>query len=168
MIDLRCQKDSQRRFLTNAMFFESRIKGNGLEPTFTFKEQDHEYQGVTYISMRRIYMEMEDPTEYDFAMETLGSWDHWLKLCNSPAIREHIDKWRDELETKLRARAVKAMIETATTAGAKGTTAAKWLATAGWKEGKGRPSKARVRGELKKAAQVVSIVDADAARLGLK
>ena len=150
------------------MFFESRIKSQGYEPTFTLKEQDHEYEGVKYISMRRLYMGMEDPTEYEFATEVLGSWDHWLRLCNSPAVREHINKWREELEIKLRARAVKAMLETATTAGAKGTTAAKWLATAGWKEGKGRPSKAKVKGELKKAAQVVSLVDRDAERLGIK
>jgi hypothetical protein len=133
MIDLRCNKDSIGRFLTNAMFFESRTPG--FKPTFTLKEFDHEYKGVHYISMRRLYLEMGDPTEYEFAIEVLGSWDHWLRLCNAPSVRENIDRWREELETKLRAQAVKSMIETATTAGAKGTTAAKWLATAGWKEG---------------------------------
>ena len=29
--------------------------------------------------------------EYDFAMEHLGSWDHWIKLCNdtTPAIKRY-------------------------------------------------------------------------------
>jgi len=168
MIKLRCNKDSIGRFLTHAMFFETRIKASGYEPTFTLKEQDHTYEDIDYVSMRRLYLEMEDPTEYEFAITTLGSWDHWQRLCNSAAIFEHISRWREELETKVRAKAIKAMISTATNDGAKGTTAAKWLATAGWKEGKGRPSKAKVKGELKKAAQVVSLVSEDASRLGLK
>jgi hypothetical protein len=134
------------------MFFESRTKG--FDPTFTLKEQDHEYEGVHYISMRKIYIGMEDPTEYLFATEVLGSWDHWLKLCNSALIREHIDKWRIELEIKLRAKAISAMVDTATTAGAKGTTAAKWIASGGWKEGKGRPSKDAIKRELKIATKL--------------
>ena len=140
-MELRCQKDTIGRFLTHAMFFETRIKNSGYEPTFTFKEQDHEYEGVIYTSMRRLYLEIADPTEYLFATATLGSWDHWKKLCNSAIIREQIDKWREELEVKLRAESIQAIAHVATTAGPKGTTAAKWIAAAGWRSGKGRPSK---------------------------
>jgi len=75
-MELRCQKDTVGRFLTHAMFFETRIKNSGYEPTFTFKEQNHEYEGVIYTSMRRLYLEIADPTEYLFATEILGSWDH--------------------------------------------------------------------------------------------
>ena len=164
-INLRCNKDPIGRFLTHAMFFESKSKG--YEPTFTTKEKDHEYKGTKYISMRRLYLEIEDPTEYLFAEQALGSWDHWQKLCNSALIFEHIKKWREELAVKLKARAIQAMIATATEDGSKGTTAAKWLASEGWLEGKGRPSKAKVEGAVKKAVRAVSNVESDAARLGL-
>ena len=146
-MELRCQKDSVGRYLTHAMFFES--KTAGFEPTFTFKEFDHEYEGVIYTSMRRLYMEMADPTEYLFAIEVLGSWQHWQKLCNSALIREQIDKWREELEVKLRAESIQAIHEVATTAGSKGTTAAKWIAAAGWRTGKGRPTKKEKARQMK-------------------
>jgi len=151
-MELRCQKDPIGRFLTHAMFFESRTKGYA--PTFTFKEQDHTYEGVSYISMRRLYLEISDPTEYLFAQEVLGSWDHWKKLCNSALIREQIDKWREELEIKLRAQAIQAIAEVATTAGSKGTTAAKWIAAGGWHAGKGRPTKKQKEREMKIATQL--------------
>ena len=162
---LRCNKDVQGRFLTFALFFET--KTEGYLPTFTYKEEDHEYKGVHYISMRKLYLEMEDPTEYLFATEVLGSWDHWLKLCKSKTILEHIKHWREELAVKLKAQAIQAMITTAKVDGSKGTTAAKWLASAGWEEGKGRPSKAKLAGEIKKATQAASTVDGDMVRLGL-
>jgi len=146
-MQLRCQKDSIGRFLTHAMFFETKTKG--FDPTFTFKENDHEYKGVIYISMRSLYMEMSDPTEYLFAQEVLGSWGHWQKLCNSALIREQIDKWREELEIKLRAESIRAIREVATTAGSKGTTAAKWIASAGWRSGKGRPTKKEREHQMK-------------------
>jgi len=152
MIELRCNKDSIYRYLTHAMFFESRTKG--FDATFTFKEQDHEYEGVHYTSMRKLYLEMEDPTEYLFAQEVLGSWDHWQKLCNSALVFEHIKKWREELEIKLKAKAIGAMVDTALTAGSKGTTAAKWLATGGFNSGKGRPTKADRERQAKIAAGV--------------
>lgn len=165
MIELRCNKDPIGRYLTHAMFFES--KTAGYEPTFTLKEKDHEYKGVKYLSMRRLYLEMEDPTEYLFAEQVLGSWDHWQRICASNLILKHIKQWREELATKLKARAIQAMIATATQDGSKGTTAAKWLAAHGWEEGKGRPSKEKVAGEVKRAIQQNATVEDDAVRLGL-
>lgn len=152
MIELRCQKDSIGRYLTHAMFFET--KTEGYEPTFTLKEKDHEYEGVHYLSMRQLYLEIADPTEYEFAQTVLGSWDHWQKLCNSNLIRQHIDQWRDELEIKLRSKAVKSLVDTAVFGGVKGTTAAKWLAAGSWNSGRGRPTKAEKQRQTKIATQV--------------
>jgi hypothetical protein len=151
-VELRCNKDTLGRYLTHAMFFET--KTAGYEPTFTLKEHDHEYEGVKYISMRQRYLEMADPTEYQFAIEVLGSWDHWQKLCNSSLIRTHIDQWRDELTIKLRAQAIQALVKSAVEGGIKGITAAKWLATGSWQSGRGRPSKVEKERKLKQETRL--------------
>lgn len=165
MAILENNKDTMGRFLTEALFYETRNKK--YTATFTLKEKDHKVEDITYISMRRLYLEIEDPTEYLFAEQVLGSWDHWQKLCRVKQFMEYVSSWREELSTKLKAKAIQAMIATATEDGSKGITAAKWLASAGWEEGKGRPSKEKVEGKVKQAIQAVSNIENDAVRLGL-
>lgn len=160
-------KDSQGRFLTRALFKEmsdpeSRKK---FSPEFTLKEND-----ITgYKSMRKLYLSFDDPTEYKFAQEVLGSWDHWQKLSNSTWFEDYINAWRFELEIKLRSQGIKTMKDLATD---KNKDAAKWLAQGGWnatgKLKRGRPSKEEVEGERKVQARMKQDVQDDADRLGIK
>ena len=107
---------------------------------YTFKEYDYEYEGKTYLSIKRLYLEMEDVTEYTFANTYFFSWNHWQRIVNNKLIRKHIDEWRNELELKLSAQAIKSIIDM--TSDERGFQAAKYVAERGWSKGQvGRPKK---------------------------
>jgi len=101
-----------------------------------------------FADARQIYVECGDPTGYTFATEHLGGWKHWLALRNSSRIEEEICKWEEELEVKLRSRAVQNMIKLSD--GDKGYQANKFLVDGGWiKKGAGRPTNAAKRKAIK-------------------
>lgn len=151
--------DTQGRPLTQSLFLEF---GYNEYAVYTTKDNDHEYKGIIYPSLKRLYIEAEDPIEYDFANEYLLGWQHWIRLCENKMIRNHIDEWREELEIKLRTRAVKEMIKTAS----ENFQAAKWLADRGWiNRGAGRPSKADIQEEKEKASRIKEEFEGDVVRL---
>src|SRR3546814_3940606 len=49
------------------------------------------------------------PTEYEFANKHLANWNHWKRLLANVIIRRYIDEWREELELKMKAKAVREM-----------------------------------------------------------
>jgi hypothetical protein len=131
-------KDSGGRPLTQALFLEIGYTDNAY---YTLKEEDYKYKGSVYPSLKRLYLEHEDVTEYDFATTYLISWQHWQRLCNNKQVRKHIDEWRLELELKLRSAGLKAIIESALDEDG-GFQAQKYLADKGWeKNSAGRPKK---------------------------
>lgn len=153
--------DSQDRPLTQSLFLE--VGYDRDFALYTLKEVDHEFEGKVYPSIKRLYLEMEDPTEYEFANEYFLGWKHWMRICDNRILRAHILEWRDELEIKLRSRAVKAMIKSANEGNYQ---ASKWLVDRGWNtRGAGRPSKSELEAEKKIAATINSEYGADIIRL---
>ena len=137
MIDKTKLKASNGVPLTQGLFLEI---GYGEFSVFTTKDDDYEYQGKLYPSLKRLYLEMEDVNEYEFATTYLLGWAHWQRMCANKLILKHIEEWRYELELKLRSRAIKAVKDKIGTE--QGINAAKWIAEKGWdKKGVGRPSK---------------------------
>lgn len=134
--------DSGGRPITQSLFLEI---GYTKDAVYTLKDEDYTYNDKVYYSLKKLYMECADPTEYEFATANLLGWKHWMRMCENKLLRKHIDDWREELEVKLRSRAVKQAIEHA----ASGTfQAAKWLADRGWStRGAGRPSKSDLERE---------------------
>lgn len=132
-------RDSGGRYLTQSLFLEFQY-----DPTFavfTFNGEDKEYNGKKYYSLKKLYLAEEDPVEYQFATKHLADWDHWQRMNENKALREHFDRWREELEILLRSDAVRAIRDM--TAEGNNFQAMKWLADRGWdKRGAGRPSKA--------------------------
>jgi len=161
------------RLQTKALFFETTLPEYRIEmePEWTLKEKDHlANDGKTYRSMKKIYLEMEDVTEYEFAMATLGSFTHWETLCKSPWFKEHIDQWRKELNLKLKAKGMRSIIKAATIDENLSFQAMKYLADNQYidKGGKrGRPSKEEVKAELRKEAEANKVFLDDAERIGL-
>lgn len=146
--------------LTQSLFLEI---GYTQYAIYTLKDVDYEYNGKLYLSLKRLYIEKEDPTEYEFANEYLLGWQHWKRLCENKVIRKYIDEWREELEVKLRSRGIKEAINAAEKGGFQ---AAKWLADRGWEQrGAGRPSKDEVEREKKFQARVSDEYGADVVRL---
>lgn len=130
-------KDSGGRPLTQSLFIE-----NGYNTEFavyTLKDEDHEYKGKVYPSLKKLFLEMEDPTEYEFANTYLLGWQHWKRLNGNKLMTKHFEEWREELELRLRAQGIRAAIDQAAD---NNFQAAKYLAEKGWdKRQAGRPSK---------------------------
>jgi hypothetical protein len=152
--------DGRGHPLTQALFLEV---GYGDAAIYTLKEEDYEYEGKMYPSLKRLYIRESDPTEYQFAVKYLLNWKQWQRLCENKLTRKHIDEWREELEVKLRCAAVQELIKDSK----KGKIlASKWLADRGWAQrGAGRPSKADVESEKVFQSRVSEEYGADVIRL---
>ena len=135
-IDKTKLKDSGGRYLTQSLFLE--FNYNTDFAVFTFDDEDKQYKGKTYCSLKKLFLEEEDPTEYRFAKKYLLGWAHWQRLNGNEALRKHFDEWREELEVYLRSQGLKAVIDMSED----NYQAAKYLAEKGWDKNKvGRPSK---------------------------
>ena len=152
--------DVMGKMRTQSLFLEL---GYGDEACFTLKDEDYEYNGKNYPSLKRLYMECSDPTEYKFATEHLLGWKHWQRMCDNKLIRKHIDEWRDELEVKLRSEAILDAISEAR----KGHfQAAKWVADRGWStKGAGRPTKAETERQKKIEERIEDEYKGDVVRM---
>ena len=155
-------KDSGGRPITQALFLEIGYTDNAF---YTLKDDDYKYKGSIYPSLKRLYLEHEDVTEYDFATTYLLGWSHWQRMCNNKQIRKHIDEWRYELELKLRSAGLRAIIDSALDEEG-GFQAQKYLADKGWeKAGAGRPKKDTSAADKALQEQLEEEFSADIVRL---
>lgn len=170
-------KDSIGRYRTQSLFWEfaflNQDRENPLDPIFTLKDYDLVKEGIIYPSLKLIYMSYDHIPgfEYDFAMDVFNSWDHWCKLASDNAnknIKEAVASWREELDIRIKAQAIKAMIQSSRIDDSKGFNAAKYLADKGYSPVRGRPSKEELERHKKVEAGVNRELEADMERLGLK
>ena len=155
-------RDSRGYPLTQSLFLEINYNDYAV---FTLNDEDKEYNGKTYPSLRKYYLDIADPTEYQFAKQCLLGWDHWKRICDNKDIAKEVDKWRDELEVALRSEGILAIVDATTTEGGN-FQAAKWLADKGWeKQRVGRPSKADLDREKRINQRVEDGFNADIIRM---
>ncbi len=155
--------DTMGRPLTQSLFLE--IGYNVQYAIFTLNDEDKEYEGRNYPSLKKLYLESEDPTEYKFAKKYLLGWKHWRRLNDNAILRTHFDEWREELEVAMRSEAINSIIDM-TTSDQGNFQAAKWLADRGWdKRGAGRPSKAEIEREKRIEARIGDELGADIVRM---
>lgn len=154
--------DSEGRPLTQSLFLEL---GYTQYSVYTLKEYDYAYKGVNYPSLKRLYLQEEDVTEYEFATKHLLGWKHWKRLCENKQIRKHVDEWREELELKIRAQAIRDM-QTLCASENGNFSAAKFLADRGWeKRAPGRPTKLDKEKEDRLADRLSEEFSADVIRM---
>ena len=161
-------KDSQGRYRTQSLFYETRHES--YPAFFTLKKSDIERDGVKYISLYQKYLEIGDPTEYQVALQLFGSWDHWQALLKSKWFREHLTGWREELKVKLESDRYYEMLDKAKGDGPASTQATKWLADRYSDKAtakRGRPSKQETEAHLKRVEAATAELEEDAARIGL-
>lgn len=133
--------DGQGRMLTQGLFLEINYDDTAI---YTLKGYNHTHKGKEYPSLQLLYLEEEDPTEYDFANKYLLNWKHWKRICENKVLLRYIVTWREELELKMKARAVKEMQALVNSENGN-FQAVKYLMERGWeKRGAGRPSKADI------------------------
>lgn len=114
--------------------------------------------------LRDLYMELtlEDPTEYQFAIQVFNTWDFWENLSSTSIIKPKIDKWRKENMIRQKSLAVVAMKSEAKV-GKSRATAARWLYDNGFTAPKPKKEEAKTI-----AKSVDKDTEADMKRLGLK
>jgi hypothetical protein len=158
-------KDSQGRFRTQSLFSEY---PNPKYPAhFTLKKGGR----VGVVNMYEKYMDIGDPTEYEVAIQLLGSWDHWSALCRTKWFMAHLTGWRKELKVCLESRRYHEMVSALFDPKSQ-IQATKWLADRYGGDAKvvskrGRPSKTEKEAYLKQAKQESDDSHDDAKRLGL-
>lgn len=175
-------KDSRGKWRTANLFVETCEDPAKYPPVYTLGDNDTSFTinapdpiEVGCVSIRRIYMDMEDVTEYKFATLLFGDWDHWLMLNESFVLKPYIENMRRDLDLKLRhkylnqiqniaytgdgqiaLRATQYLLETTTNI--KGAMAPK----------RGRPSKEEKEAALQREIKSVSEIESDMKRLGIK
>lgn len=163
MIEKNKLLDDQGRPLTQGLFLE--INYDEKYAVYTLKDYDHEWNGKTYPSLKKLYLETEDPVEYRFVSLHLASWNQWQRLLANKIIRKHIDEWREELRLKLMSAGVRELQMLARSENGN-FQAAKFLAECGWdKRRAGRPSKEELEKALAMENRVQEDFDADIKRL---
>lgn len=136
MVDKAELKDVTGRPLTQSLFLEHNYSDYA---QFTLNDEDKTYKGRVYPSLKKLFLEMADPTEYQFAKKHLLGWKHWKRLNENKALRPEFDEWREELEIMLRSEGILAIAEMTDNFQAQ-----KFLAEKGWeKRGAGRPPKSK-------------------------
>ena len=152
--------DTMGRPLSQSLFLEI---GYSDYAYYTLKDDHYAYKGVTYPSLKKLYIEAEDPVEYEFACTYLIGWNHWEKLQGNKVLLKHIDSWRKELELKLRSEQFKAVLDLTMEGHFQ---ASKWIADKGWdKKGAGRPSTKAQEIEDELNRQISEDYSADIVRL---
>lgn len=154
-LDKKTLKDTKHHYRTQSMFIEFAV--DKYPAYYTILDQDKVVGGKVYKSFKQLYLEIADPTEWEVATTLFGGWDQWDAVVNSYKIGPLVEKCREELEIKLRSKAVRALIQTAETEGSKGSVAAKYIAEGRWK--------GRKQNTTKTDNKVEAAIKEDAARL---
>ena len=169
-IDTSNFRNPQGVYRTKGLFFETAVLEKHAV-VYTLKPEDH----LGFPSLKLKYIELEDPTEYEFANIYLAGWEHWTKLLECDWFIPYITQWRLELELKLKAKAYRKIIGEATTPGRNTFNANKYILesfkkfTGGQEEshGRGRPSKEEIASAAFQIASSGIEIDEDSKRIRL-
>lgn len=159
------RNSTNSRYL-NALFFE--MVTDKTNVLYTLKDEDH----LGYPSLYRLYMELDDLTEYEFATTYFDGWEHWTMLCSCEWFKPYVERWRHELELKTKAAALRAIKHEAAKGGKNAYSANKVLLEGKWTgqdQGakRGRPSNNEINKAAKELAERKSRLKEDSKRLGI-
>jgi hypothetical protein len=157
-------RSSSNSRLLKALFYET-TGADKATVVYTLKDSDH----LGYPSLYRLYMETDDPTEYRFATQHLDGWEHWQQLCECTWFVAYADRWRHELEVRMKSKALARIMTEAKTGGRDSFASNKYLLEKGWEPKeqakRGRPSKAEIKEEAHKILSTSSRLEEDFFRI---
>lgn len=135
---------NNQRYL-KGLFFET-TDADKSTVLYTLKDRDHE----GFPSLYRLFLEMDDPTEYEFANKYLDGWEHWQMLCGCKWFAPFVERWREELKLREAARIIPKIRDEAAAGNRNALQALKYLLERGWED-----KKAQVKGKrLQKAEEL--------------
>jgi hypothetical protein len=156
-------KASNGQYFLLGLFFE-KTNADKSSVVYTLKDEDH----LGYPSLYRLYMETNDPTEYQFSINHLGGWSHWEELSKCVWFQPYVQRWRRELSIKLKSEALARISQTAKGPGKEAFAANKYLIEFDTPVTKrGRPSKEEISKAAKEIVDDQKIIAEDFARLEL-
>lgn len=92
-------KNEKGQYFTQRLFYEQAYHVNDQSPIiYTLKDYDNN----GYLSLKRLYLEEADITEYRFAQKYFDSFYHWGLVANATWFKPYIEEWRKELRIKLK------------------------------------------------------------------
>jgi hypothetical protein len=148
------------RFLRE-LFFET-TTADKTWVLYTLKDREHEGFPSLYLA----YMAMEDLTEYEFANKYLEGWEHWVMLTNCAWFKPYVERWRKELDLKIKARYLKGIKQEAASGSRNALGAMKYLLERGW-EPKEKHPKISKEDVLKEEKKLEETLQEQAERVGL-
>jgi hypothetical protein len=153
--------------LLRALFFEETLADKSTV-LYTLKDVDHE----GFPSFYRLYMELDDPTEWKVSQELVDGWEHWEMLCKATWFKPFVERWRKELQLRMMSSALVRIKSEAKTGSKESFGANKYLLEKGWEpketRGRGRPSKDEISKAANDIARADSQLSEDFKRLGLQ
>lgn len=163
-------KSHSGMWLTGALFKERMVTTPAdrmvYQPVFSF---EGDWPGL--INCRKTFVELMDPTGYQWAVIYLDSWQHFEVLVKTSWFPKELEKWVNEINVKLEAETIRTARSIAADESDRNRlTAARFLHSLTKPEAKpkrGRPSQAEVAAELQKEVQANSEFAQDMERMGL-
>lgn len=155
-------------FRTAALFRDHPTKQHDEEYCLFY--MGREFSDDQYIALKEVYMQIADPTEYQFAMVVFGSMRHWKEINDLVWTRDRVKEWRLELETKLRSEAIMGIVDLVDDPEIKETTkfqSLKWLAQSEFADKETATTKKKKAKEKQVTDSVVNTVASDFERLGI-
>lgn len=143
---------------TKSLFWEFGLDREKAIFTITNTEKD----GLVPFKPLYIKYAAPDPTEYSFAQEVFGSWDHWQKILGNRKILEFIEVCREERDIVIESLAVQEIIKEAES-GKSRFQAAKYLVEKGYL--KDIPKTVRNRTQRQESNRLEDIMSEDLKRL---
>lgn len=120
---------------------------------YTIKDEDVSPQ---IKSLKKLYLEQEDLSEYTFASLYFNDYNHWERLTKFYWFAPVVDKWRRELEVKIRSEALRKLVEIAKGNSPQAAAVNRYLAEGKWKD---KPKKDKVYPKSKKEKDSLGLVD---------
>lgn len=118
----------RNRYFTQSLFIETKTNVTDWEPVYTL---DSMQDTDDLISLPRLYMLHSDVTEYNFAVDVFGSYEHWEILCTKTWFKPYVERMRKELELSIKSQAIDQIKEKADGGD---FNAIKYLASKAWRK----------------------------------
>lgn len=96
-------RNKNNTLITKNLFKE--ISTNPEKVVYSLEREDSDYP-----SLYKLYLKLEDLTEFEFANKYFESYEHWKIICQTDWFHSYIAGWREELELKIRAKALTSLI----------------------------------------------------------
>jgi len=146
------------------LFYETTLEDK-TTVIYTLKNRDHK----GYLSLYRLYLELGDLTEYQFASTYLDGWDHWERLTKCEWFIPYITRWRTELSLKIESEILQRFAQIAQNPSAEGAFQANKILLDRVRKAKGsvkrgRPTQDEVNQEKTRLASLQAEVEDDLQR----